>query len=63
MIKVTSNRVDATDSEGNVLFSLSTDDSLVCNVEIKNPRALSDENYEQVMHAVRKGVEMLGLED
>jgi len=63
MIKVTSNRVDATDSEGNVLFSLSTDDSHVCNVEIKNPRALSDENYEQVMHAVRKGVEMLGLED
>ena len=63
MIKVTSNRVDATDSEGNVLFSMSTDESLVCNVEIKNPRALSDENYEQVMHAVRKGVEMLGLDD
>jgi len=63
MIKVTTNRVDATDSEGNVLFSLSTDDAVTCSVEIRNPRALSDENYEQVMSAVRKGVEMLGLED
>ena len=63
MIKITSNRVEATDSEGNVLFSMSTDDSVACNVEIRNPRALSDENYEQVMHAVRKGVEMLGLDD
>jgi hypothetical protein len=63
MIKVTTNCVEATDSEGNVLFSLSTEDSIACSVEIRNPRALSDENYEQVMHAVRKGVEMLGLED
>jgi hypothetical protein len=63
MIKVTTNRVDATDSEGNVLFSLSTDDAVACSVEIRNPRALSDENYEQVMSAVRRGVEMLGLED
>lgn len=63
MIKVTTTRVEATDGEGNLLFSLSTDDAVVCSVEIRNPRALSDENYEQVMSAVRKGVEMLGLED
>jgi hypothetical protein len=63
MIKVTSNQVDATDSEGNVLFSLSTEDSVACTVEIKSPQVLSDENFEEVMTAVRKGVEMLGLED
>jgi hypothetical protein len=63
MIKVTTTRVEATDSDGNLLFSLSTDDAVACSVEIKNPQALSDENYEQVMSAVRKGVEMLGLED
>ena len=63
MIKVTTTRVEATDGEGNLLFALSTDDAIACSVEIRNPRARSDENYEQVMSAVRKGVEMLGLED
>jgi predicted type IV restriction endonuclease len=63
MIKVTTTRVEATDNEGNVLFSLSTDDKVACTMEIKNQGALSDDNYEQVMTAVRRGVEMLGLED
>jgi predicted type IV restriction endonuclease len=63
MIKVTTNHVEATDSEGNVLFTLCTDDGLACNVEIKNLQALTDDNFEQVTSAVRKGVQMLGMDD
>jgi len=63
MIKITANRVDATDNEGNILFSLSTEDSLACFVEIKNSQKMSEENRDELVAAVRRGVQMLGMND
>jgi hypothetical protein len=64
MIKITANRVEATDSEGNVLFTMSTEDSLACYFEIKNSeKMMSEENRDEVVAAVRTGVQMLGMND
>jgi hypothetical protein len=62
MIKITANRVYATDNEGNVLFTMSTEDSLACHFEIKNSeKMMSEENRDEVVAAVRTGVQMLGM--
>jgi hypothetical protein len=39
------------------------EDAHCCTIEIKNPLVLSNHNLEQVLTAVRRAVQMLGLED
>jgi hypothetical protein len=63
MINVYPTRIEAVDEDGNVLFVLSTEDSHCCTMHIKSPILLSNGNLEQVLTAVRSGVQMLGLED
>lgn len=63
MIKVYPTRIEATDEDGNVLFILDMEDANCCTIQIKNPLLLSNENLEKVLTAVRRGVQMLGLED
>ena len=63
MINVYPTRVEAVDKDQNVLFVLSTEDPHCCTMHIKNPILLSNGNLEQVLTAVRRGVQMLGLED
>ena len=63
MIDVYPTRVEATDEDDNVLFTLQMEDAHCCTLQIKNPMLLSNTNLEQVLTAVRRGVNMLGLED
>jgi hypothetical protein len=63
MIDVYPTRIEAVDEDKNVLFSLNMEDAHCCTIEIKNPLVLSNGNLEQVLTAVRRGVQMLGLED
>lgn len=62
MINVYPISVEATDEDGNVLFTLETQDSHCCTMEIKGALSLSKDNLEQVLTAVRRGVAMLELE-
>jgi hypothetical protein len=63
MIDVYPTRIEAVDTDKNVLFVLSTEDSQCCTMHVRAPIALSSANLEQVLTAVRRGVQMLGLED
>ncbi len=63
MIDVYPTRVEAVDKDQNVLFVLSTEDAHCCTMHIRSPILLSNGNLEQVLTAVRRGVQMLGLED
>lgn len=62
MIKVYPIKIEAVDEEGEVLFTLKTEDAACCTVEIKQPLILSNGNLEEVLDAVRRGVKMLELE-
>lgn len=63
MIDVYPTRVEAVDEDKNVLFILEMEDQHCCTIQVKNPLVLSNHNLEQVLTAVRRGVQMLGLED
>jgi hypothetical protein len=63
MINVYPTRIEAADEDGNILFALQMEDAYCCTIEIKNPLVLSNGNLEQVLTAVRSGVQMLGLKD
>jgi hypothetical protein len=63
MIDVYPTRIEAVDEDKNVLFVLSTEDAHCCTMHVRAPIALSNANLEQVLTAVRRGVQMLGLED
>ena len=63
MIDVYPTRIEAEDEDGNILFTLQMEDAHCCTIEVKRPLALSNGNLEQVLTAVRRGVQMLGLED
>jgi hypothetical protein len=63
MINVYPTRIEAVDEDKQVLFSLNMEDAHCCTMHIKSPILLSNGNLEQVLTAVRRGVQMLGLED
>jgi hypothetical protein len=63
MIDVYPTRIEAVDEDHNVLFSLNMEDAHCCTMHIRSPILLSNANLEQVLTAVRRGVQMLGLED
>ena len=63
MIDVYPTRIEATDENQRVLFVLEMEDAYCCTLQVKNPLMLSSHNLEQVLTAVRRGVQMLGLED
>jgi hypothetical protein len=63
MIDVYPTRIEAVDEDQNVLFVLSTEDPHCCTMHIKSPILMSNGNIEQVLTAVRRGVQMLGLEN
>jgi hypothetical protein len=63
MIDVYPTRIEAVDEDKNVLFILQMEDAHCCTLHIKDPVTLSNSNLEQVLTAVRRGVQMLGLED
>ncbi len=63
MIDVYPTRIEAVDEDKNVLFVLHMEDSHCCTMHIRSPIALSNANLEQVLTAVRRGVQMLRLED
>jgi hypothetical protein len=63
MIDVYPTRIEAADEDGNILFALQLEDQNCCTIEVKNPLVLSNSNLEQVLTAVRRGVQMLGLKD
>jgi hypothetical protein len=63
MIDVYPTRIEAVDEDKNILFVLQVEDANCCTMHIRNPILLSNGNLEQVLTAVRRGVQMLGLED
>ena len=63
MIDVYPTRIEACDEDKNVLFILEMEDQYCCTLQIKNPLHLNNHNLEQVLAAVRRGVNMLELED
>jgi hypothetical protein len=63
MIDVYPTRIEAVDEDKNVLFILQMEDAHCCTLHIRSPIALSNANLERVLTAVRRGVQMLGLED
>lgn len=63
MIDVYTTRIEACDEDKNVLFILEMEDQYCCTLQIKNHLHLNNHNLEQVLTAVRRAVNMLGLED
>jgi hypothetical protein len=63
MIDVYPTRIEAVDEDKNLLFVLQVEDAHCCTIHIRNPILLNNANMEQVLTAVRRGVQMLGLED
>jgi hypothetical protein len=63
MIDVYPTRIEAVDEDKNVLFILDLQDANSCTFEIRHPMLLSNSNLEQALTAVRRGVQMLALED
>lgn len=63
MINVYPTRIEAADEDGDILFSLNMEDAQCCTIHIRQPILLHNRNLEQVLTAVRRGVQMLGLED
>ena len=62
MIKVYATSVEAVDEDGNLLFTLKSDDLFTCTIEINQPLVLNKGNLEEVLTAVRRAVHELGLE-
>ena len=63
MIDVYPTRIEACGEDKSVLFILQMEDAFCCTLHVKEPLILSSHNLEQVLTAVRRGVQMLGLED
>ncbi len=63
MIDVYPTRIEAVDEDKSVLFILQMEDAHCCTLHIKDPVILSSGNIEQVLTAVRRGFQMLGMED
>lgn len=63
MINVYPTRIEAVDEENNVLFILNLEDGGCCTMHLKSPLLLDQSNLEKVLTAVRRGVNMLGLDD
>jgi len=63
MIDIYPTRVEAIDEEGQVLFILHLEDGGCCTMHIRSPILLDQSNLEKVLTAVRRGMQMLGLED
>jgi len=63
MIDIYPTRVEAIDEEGQVLFILHLEDGGCCTMHIRSPLLLDQSNLEKVLTAVRRGMQMLGLED
>lgn len=63
MIDIYPTRIEAVDEDKNALFILELEDQYCCTLQVRNPLHLSKQNLEQVLTAVRSGVQMLGLED
>ena len=63
MINVYPTRIEAEDKDHNVLFSLNMEDAHCCTMHIRSPLLLDQSNLEKVLTAVRRGMQMLGLED
>jgi hypothetical protein len=63
MIDVYPTRIEAVDEDKNLLFILQIEDAHCCTLHIREPMMLSNGNLEQVLTAVRRGVQMLGLEN
>jgi hypothetical protein len=63
MIDIYPTRVEAVDEEGQVLFILHLEDGGCCTMHIRSPILLDQSNLEKVLTAVRRGMQMLGLED
>jgi len=63
MINVYPTRIEAVDEDNNVLFVLNLEDGGCCTMHLKSPLLLDQSNLEKVLTAVRRGVNMLGLDD
>jgi hypothetical protein len=63
MINVYPTRIEAVDEDNNVLFILNLEDGGCCTMHLKSPLLLDQSNLEKVLTAVRRGVNMLGLDD
>lgn len=61
MIDVYPIKIEAVGEDGQVLFTLQTEDEHCCIVEIKGSLILSNDNLEETLDAVRRGVKMLDL--
>jgi hypothetical protein len=62
MIRVDVTEVQAVDSDNNLLFTLKVEDEYCCTMQVTRPLLLSNGNLDEVMDAVRLGVQMLKLE-
>lgn len=62
MIDVYATEVQAVDSDNNLLFTLKMEDEYCCTMQITRPLLLSNGNLEEMIDAVRRGVQMLALE-
>jgi hypothetical protein len=62
MIRVDVTEVQAVDSDNNLLFTLKIEDEYCCTMQVTRPLLLSNGNLDEVMDAVRRGVQMLSLE-
>lgn len=63
MITLHPTRIEAVDEDNNVLFVFNLEDGGCCTMHLKSPLLLDQSNLEKVLTAVRRGVNMLGLED
>ena len=63
MIDVYPTRIEAVDEDNNGLFVLNLEDGGCCTMHLKSPLLLDQSNLEKVLTAVRRGVNMLGLDD
>lgn len=62
MIEVYATKIEAAGEDHSVLFTLEMQDEFCCTMSITQSLLLSNENLEETLEAVRRGVKMLGLE-
>jgi hypothetical protein len=62
MIDVYATEVQAVDEDKNLLFTLKMEDEYCCTMQFTRPLLLSNGNLDEMMDAVRRGVQMLSLE-
>lgn len=62
MIDVYATKIEAAGEDHSVLFTLEMQDAFCCTMSVTRALVLSNENLEETLEAVRKGVKMLGLE-